>query len=292
LSKEVVIVDNASQDNVTQIIQDEFPAFQLQANQENIGFGRANNQAVDAVKSRYILLLNTDAFIAEDTLEKSIKYMDDNADCGIMGCRTVNEDGSARPSARFFPTAFRLFLQRSGLKSFFSFKEDMTMEKGDTPECDWVSGCYFLIRRELVDALGLFDPLYFMYYEEVDLCLAAKRAGWKVICNPEIEVVHIGGGSATEGETVSDIRKEMQFCRYESELLYFRKNYGIIGLFLTIILSNIADVIIIIKNAIRLRSNTDYLGHLKHILYVWGMLFSTKFGVRPTKKYSAGYQEK
>ncbi|POZ99712.1 glycosyltransferase family 2 protein, partial [Pseudomonas sp. MWU12-2312b] len=107
--------------------------------------------------------------------------------------------GDLQPSCRYFPTPLNVFMARTGLERFFpgvKKVDDMTWDHNSVRECDWVPGCYYLIRREVIDQVGLFDPRYFLYYEEVDHCKRVKQAGWKVVYYPHTTVVHIGGESA------------------------------------------------------------------------------------------------
>ncbi len=119
LDKEIVVVDNASADGTAEKIAREFPNVRLIANTENVGFGRANNQAIEKGMGRYVLLLNSDAFVPPDALQKTIAFMDAHPECGISGARIVDEEGRLQPSARYRPTPFNSFLQRTGFRSIF-----------------------------------------------------------------------------------------------------------------------------------------------------------------------------
>jgi N-acetylglucosaminyl-diphospho-decaprenol L-rhamnosyltransferase len=184
MSVKIVVVDNASKDNSVALIRSELPGCHLIANRTNVGFGRANNQALDLVEGRYVLLLNTDAFVSVDTVRKTVAYMDANPRCGILGVKLIGRDGTLQASARYFPTPWNLFLWCTGLNRFFTnvrMVDDLTWDHASVRQCDWVPGCYYLVRKEVIDNVDLFDPRYFLYYEEIDHCFAAKRAGWEVV---------------------------------------------------------------------------------------------------------------
>lgn len=286
LSLKIAIIDNASKDGSVALIRNEFPDCHLIANQTNVGFGRANNQALDLVESRYVLLLNTDAFVSQDTLYKTITYMNSHPRCGILGVRLVGRDGTLQPSARYFPTPWNLFLARTGLHRLFSgarMVDDMAWDHASVRQCDWVPGCYFLVRKAVIDQIGLFDPRYFLYYEEIDHCLAARKAGWEVIFFADTTVVHIGGESAkTTGEITAGGR-QIEAMQIESELLYFRKNHGITGVWAQVLLSAAADAIIVLKTLLQRKSPADLAAHTKHAALVWSLFRRTAWATRPTR---------
>ena len=199
LRMQIIVVDNASRDDSVALLRRDFSDAQLVVNETTVGFGRANNQGLSLATGRHVLLLNTDAFVAPDTLRKTIDYMDTHPDCGVLGVQLVGDDGERQPSCRYFPTPWNVFLARTGLAGFFPrvrMVDDMGWDHASVRECDWVVGCYYLVRREVIDEVGLFDPRYFLYSEEVDHCKAAKQAGWKIVFFPDTSVVHLGGESA------------------------------------------------------------------------------------------------
>ena len=152
--------------------------------------------------------------------------MDSHPRCGVLGVKLVGPDGSLQPSCRYFPTPWNVFLATTGLNRFFPgtrLVDDMSWDHASVRECDWVPGCYYLVRREVIERVGLFDPRYFLYCEEVDHCRAVRQAGWSVIYYPFTQVVHIGGESAeSEGPlTVSadnsrHFRSKVNCCTFGS----------------------------------------------------------------------------
>ena len=286
MSLKIAIIDNASRDNSIALIKNEFPDCHLIANPTNVGFGRANNQALDLVEGRYVLLLNTDASVSADTIYKTIAYMDSHPRCGILGVRLVGRDGALQPSARYFPTPWNLFLARTGLNRLFTgvrMVDDMAWDHASVRECDWVPGCYFLVRKAVIDQIGLFDPRYFLYYEEIDHCLAARKAGWEVIFFADTTVVHIGGESAKTTGAITAGGRQIEAMQIESELLYFRKNHGIAGVWVNVLLTVAADGIVLLKHLLRRKSPVDPRAYAKHIALVWSLFRRTAWATRPTR---------
>lgn len=283
---EVVIIDNASVDHSVELIKQHYPDITLIENQDNVGFGRANNQALEVIQGDYVLLLNTDAFVETDTIQKSVEYMQNNPKCGLLGARLIGREGDLQPSCRYFPTPFNLFAQRIGLNHLFSsikVVDNSSTDHNQTQACDWVPGCYYLLRKEVVDTVGLFDPLYFLYSEEVDHCFAIKRAGWEVIYFADTNVVHIGGESAKSVGKISNVSRQVPHLQIESELLYFRKNHGLLGVWSHIILSNIADFIQFGKDLLRLRPFGVLSFSIKRIVSYWRVYFLTNMAKTSTR---------
>ncbi len=286
-SMEVFMIDNASKDNSTEMIRREYPNITLIENNLNVGFGRANNQALPLIHGRYVLLLNTDAFVQRDTLYKTMQYMDTHHKCGILGVKLLGRDGTLQPSCRYFPTPWNIFLERTGFKQFFKqakLIDDMSWDHSVARNCDWVPGCYYMIRKELIDQVGLFDPRYFLYYEEVDHCFAAKNAGWDVVYFPNTTVVHIGGESAKQESEISSKSQQIESLQIESELLYFRKNHGLIGVLVHLLLNSLTDFILFLKDLIKLRPLAKTMFNLKRALFVWKMFFRTSWATQSTRR--------
>lgn len=286
LDLQVVIVDNASRDGSVVRLRQDFAAAELIVNDTNIGFGRANNQAVPLATGRYLLLLNTDAFVAPDTLDKTVAYMDAHPECGILGVRLVGRDGELQPSCRYFPTPWKAFLHRTGLRRLFPGQrmvDDMNWDHRTDRECDWVPGCYYLVRRDVIEKVGLFDPRYFLYYEEVDHCRMAKKAGWKVVFFAGTEVVHLGGESAKSEGSLTSAGKQLSALQVESELLYFRKHFGLTGVLLAVLLTHLADTLIAVKALLRWRTRGQVTALARGLRQYWRLVGRTRLGLRPTR---------
>lgn len=232
---EVVIVDNNSADDSVSMVREYFPQVILIENPWNAGFAAGVNQAYVASTGGYVLLLNPDARLRPGAIDRVVEFMETHPECGICGARLVNPKGDLEPSARRFPSSIYKFLTTSGLSTHFASSK--VFGRGDyryfdhnsVLEVDWVPGTFSAIRRRMIEQLGFFDERFYLYYEETDLCLRAKGAGWKVYFVPDAEVVHEGGGCS---KTLRDMEfdtggAQLLKFRMRSEMLYFRKNYGI-----------------------------------------------------------------
>jgi N-acetylglucosaminyl-diphospho-decaprenol L-rhamnosyltransferase len=279
LRLQVIVVDNASRDQSVELLRREFPNVELIVNPANIGFGRANNQAVSFTRGRYILLLNVDAFVSPDTLPKTVSFMDDHPRSGVLGVKLVDENGRVQSSCSYFPTPWRIFLEAIGLGRLVG--RGRSVDGCSLHGCDWVRGCYFLIRREVIETLGLFDPRYFLYFEEVDHCRSLRDSGWEVTCYPYTTVTHIGGESAKfDGRTLDGMR-QVSALHSESLLLYFRKHHGVSGVLASAFLSILTDAARVVKRLIVLRDLDRARAAMEHCWLIIKLLIATRIGSRP-----------
>ena len=231
---EIFVVDNNSRDGSIEMVEREFPRVVTIRSDANLGFGAANNLALEQAHGRYIVLLNSDAFLCPDSLRLSVEKMDADPKVGLAGGRLVGRDDSWQPSARMFPSILSDLKTMTGLaakypKSKFFGSFDRTWADPMQPaEVDWVPGAYSIIRREALKQVGFFDPAFFLYSEEVDLCRRIQRAGWKIMYFPEIVVIHIGGESSRQIKTleISSTGAQLIRWRMRSTLLYYRKHHG------------------------------------------------------------------
>lgn len=286
LTLQIVIVDNGSRDGSPEFLRAEFGDCELIFNTANVGFGRANNQAVALARGRHLLLLNTDAFIDADSVARTVAYLDDHSTCGLLGVRLVGRDGVLQPSCRYFPTPWNEFVSRAGLERFFPrtrMIDDMDWDHASPRDCDWVPGCYYLVRRSVVEQVGLFDPRFFLYYEEVDHCRTVKAAGWQVAYYPHTTVVHIGGESAKSDSEITSSGRQISALQIESGLLYYRKHHGLTGLWLNVALVTIADAVLTLKWLLRRRTLRGAMPFWTHAATTWSLLQRTAWATRPTR---------
>jgi hypothetical protein len=283
---QTVLVDNVSRDNSLEILRSKYPFVDVIANTANVGFGRANNQALSRMRGRYLLLLNTDAFVSPDTLTKTLDFMERNPTCGILGVKLVGEDRMLQPSCRYFPTPWNVFLAANGLGRYFPWTQkidDMDWDHLTARACDWVPGCYYLVRKAVLDQVGLFDPRFFLYYEEVDHCRRARQAGWNVTYFADTEVVHIGGESSKSDTALTASGRQIARLQAESELLYFRKHYGLPGLLASIALTACGAVLGLIKTALRPTRPGARSDQREKLASLLSLLTSTHWGSKPTR---------
>jgi GT2 family glycosyltransferase len=234
LHVQIIVVDNASTDGSPAMIEREFPEVELIRSEINLGFGSANNLGIQSARGRYVVLLNSDAFLTEGSLHRSVAHMNDNPRAGLGGGRLIGRDGSWQPSARMFPTVLSDLIVHSGLAArfprsrFFGRADRTWANEMEAAEVDWVPGAYSIIRSDVLAATGPFDPRFFLYYEEVDLCIRIKQKGYSIWYWPDIAVVHIGGESSRQIRSLEMSRTggQLLLWRMRSMLLYYRKHQG------------------------------------------------------------------
>jgi N-acetylglucosaminyl-diphospho-decaprenol L-rhamnosyltransferase len=201
VAPEVVVVDNASRDGSGRRAAGAHPGVRVIENDANRGFAAAANQGILATTAPFVLLLNPDAEVVGGTLAAAVKTMRERPRAGVLGLLVRNPDGTIQPSARRVPRLGEAlghafvgpFSPRNPWTRAYTMAGwDRTTER----EVEWVSGSAMLLRREAVEAVGLFDERYFMYVEDVDLCTRLRRGGWVVLFSPEVEVIHKIGISA------------------------------------------------------------------------------------------------
>jgi GT2 family glycosyltransferase/lipopolysaccharide/colanic/teichoic acid biosynthesis glycosyltransferase len=217
LKAEVMVVDNASRDSSTQMVKRRFPWVQLMENRVNVGFARANNQALKRASGRYILLINPDTLAREDTVEAMSEFMDAHPEAGAVGCKILNPDGTLQLSCRrSFPTPWVALSKILGLGRLFPWsrlfgKYNLTyLDSDKTAEVDALSGSFMFLRPEALKKVGLLDEEYFMYGEDLDLCYRIKKAGWKIYYVPTTQIIHYKGRSTeASASTVLDFYRAM-----------------------------------------------------------------------------------
>ncbi len=238
VAMEVFVVDNDSHDGSAAMVKNDFPSVMLITNHENLGFAAANNQAFALARGRYIILLNPDAYIRPLSLEHSIAFMDRTPMCGLCGGKIISPQGRLEPSARRFPSALSKLLTMSGLRGTFAHSPIVNYHEfggfaHDKPmEVDWVPGTFTIVRKKMLDEIGYFDERFYIYYEETDLCMRAKKAGWTIYFIPDAEVMHIGGASSKtrKDKTFDNKAAQVLIFRMRSEWLYYRKNKGLVAM--------------------------------------------------------------
>lgn len=238
LSFEIIVVDNASADGSKEFLEPKFPGVHFIWNSQNVGFGAANNQAIRQAKGRYILLLNPDTLLQEDSLQVMIRYMEEHPECGASGCKILNADGSFAPeSRRSVPTLMSSLYKTLGLTAIFPqshrfgryylgwLPED---EGGKVPV---LSGSFMFFRGEVLRELKGFDERFFMYGEDIDLCVRVTEAGWNIDYVPDTSIIHYKGESSR--------KEDLRYIRHFNEAMYlfYEKHYsqGVYRLFRVVI---------------------------------------------------------
>jgi GT2 family glycosyltransferase len=227
ISTEIIIVDNASDDGSVEILREKFPNIKLIANKKNVGFGSANNQAMEAAKGRYFLLINPDAIVREDTLLKMLEFFNKTPQVGIAGCKVLNPDGSLQLACRrSFPGPWTSFTKVMGLSKLFPksrlfARYNLTyLNEDQTYEVDAVSGAFMMMRKEVYEKIGGFDRQFFMYGEDLDLCYRAQKSGYKVFYVHNTEIIHYKGES-TKRSSLDETK-----IFYDAMHLFVRKHFS------------------------------------------------------------------
>lgn len=202
ISTEIIIVDNASDDGSVELIKNKFPSVNLIENKINVGFGKANNQALKFARGDFILLINPDAVVSEDTLNKMISFLKEHQDAGVAGCKILNADGTLQLACRrSFPGPWTSFTKVTGLSSLFPKSKlfaryNLTyLDENKTYEVDAISGSFMMLKKEVLEKVGGFDEQFFMYGEDLDLCYRVQKAGYKVYYVHTTQVIHYKGES-------------------------------------------------------------------------------------------------
>lgn len=234
INYEIIIYENASTDGSLEALEKIPGKIKIIKNKTNLGFAEGNNQGIRASKGKYILLLNSDTYITDNALGEMVHFLDKNSRIGIATNMLKNKNGSIQGTGGYFPSLLSVFSWMTIqdlpfvdkiIKPFHPQHAKSFLGKGDefyktSKYLDWVGGTAFFIRREVVDKIGLIDPKYFMYTEEVDFCYRAKKAGFRVYYNPSWSITHLGGASSKSSEFPL-------LSEYKGIKLFYKKHYPV-----------------------------------------------------------------
>lgn len=229
---EIIVVDNNSNDGIKQMIDEKFPNVKFVQTGANLGFAAGNNAGMRIAKGKYILILNPDVTVLNNSLEKMVKYMEENSEVGIAGPKLINPDGSYQISCRTFQDPKLILYRRTplGLLPFAQkqLKKHLMLDfdHNQIKEVDWFLGACMLIRKSALDQVGLFDERFFMYLEDMDLCRRFWQKGYKVVYLADIEVVHLyERASANDSWNFLKLNK-LTRIHIHSGIKYFLKYQG------------------------------------------------------------------
>lgn len=240
LNYEIIVVDNASSDGSPEAIEKAFNGVTVIKNNENLGFAKANNQAIKVARGKYLLLLNSDTILKEGTIENMVQFIDKHPNAAAVGPKVLNVDGTLQFKGFSFPSitssllilfgAERIFSKRLLYKLFTKFYWD----DNSIVRVDFMPGCCLLIRKDIIDKIGFLPEEYFMYFEEAEWCYIARKNGYEVWYLPTSEIIHIGSAS-------SNTKKEKLLLK--SMILFYKRNIGIIKGISIILMLLLATVI-------------------------------------------------
>jgi GT2 family glycosyltransferase len=223
---EIIVVDNASDDGSVDMLKNEYPSVVIVENNYNLGFSKANNMGIERSCGKYILLLNSDTEVIDDCIAKCIDYMDKDSGVGALGSRVILTDGSLDHACkRGFPTPGNALCYI--LKLYKLFKNNKTFGRymlnylpdDEINEVDSLTGAFMLLRREVIEEVGLLDEDFFMYGEDIDWCYRIKEAGWKIIYFPKAVTIHYKGGSSGRH------RYKIIYEFHRAMWLFYKKHY-------------------------------------------------------------------
>ena len=224
---EVFVVDNNSVDGSLKMVANKFPEVKVIANKENLGFSRANNQAIRISTGEYVLLLNPDTVVEDDTFSKCIAFMDSHPDAGGLGVKMMDGKGNFLPeSKRGLPTPEAAFYKMFGLTKLFPHSKRFAryymghLSCDETNECEILAGAFMMMRRETLDKVGLLDETFFMYGEDIDLSYRITQGGYKNYYFPETRIIHY------KGESTKKTSVNYVFVFYKAMEIFAKKHFG------------------------------------------------------------------
>jgi len=273
MDAEVFVVDNNSPDDSVEMVKEKFPWVNLIANIENRGFSCANNQAIKRAKGEFVLLLNPDTLIEEDTFTKCIDFMKQTPDAGALGVKMINGNGEFLPeSKRALPIPSVAFYKIFGLAKLFPRSKKFgsyhltCLDNDKTQAVEVLSGAFMLIRKKVLDEIGLLDETFFMYGEDIDLSYRITQAGYKNYYLPEPKIVHYKGESTKKGT----IKYVIVF--YKAMQIFAKKHFTNKKSFLLTCLLNLA-IWLRASLAIGKRVLTSLILPLLDIILIFGGMF-------------------
>ncbi len=227
IDSEIIVVDNNSVDGSCKMVESKYPQVKLIYNKENVGFSKANNQGIKEAKGRYILLLNPDTVVELDTLRKTVNFMDTHPDAGALGVQMVDGKGKYLPeSKRGLPTPAVAFYKILGLSSLFPQSKIFGryhlgfLDRNKTHKVDVLAGAFMLLRKEVLDKIGLLDEDFFMYGEDIDISYRIIKAGYNNYYFPEARIIHYKGES-TKKNSINYV-----FMFYNAMIIFAKKHFS------------------------------------------------------------------
>lgn len=224
---QVLVLDNGSSDGSAQMIKSDFPWVKLIVSKENLGFSKGNNVVMKDVKNPFILLLNSDVYLEEESLYKALAYFRVNLNCDVLGARLNYSTGKLQPSAGPLPDFFNIILWIFGFKGFHPQSKSYFAK---AHQVGWIMGAFFMLKRKVFESTNGFDENLFMHMEEIEWCKRIKDKGFKIWHVPQVSVVHLHGAS-TNFDLRPSFFNELKGIKYYL-LKHFRSLYIPIKLFL------------------------------------------------------------
>jgi len=309
ISFEIIVVDNSSSDNAPEIIKEKFPLVRIIQNKTNVGFPAANNQAIKISNGKYVLLLNPDTLVSASTIENVLKFMDKNNSAGIATCFQYQPDGKMLPinmsvrNYNFFHYDWlndiknnllydlSLLFPKNKLIKKTAFVEiakqsDLGIICEKSPvEINVASGAFFMIKKSVIEKIGLFDERFFFNYDDFDFCYRARAAGWKIYLHPECKITHFSGESIKQWD-----KNKIKKIKIYTYLLFYKKYKGLFKL--TFLISKILSCILIktalyytllpllIIKGYKINKDTALFSSLRDFYFYMNNFFMIAFGLK------------
>jgi GT2 family glycosyltransferase len=226
IDAEIIVVDNASNDGSVDMAQLEFPCVKLIKNSKNLGFAMANNIGIASSVGSYLCLINSDVVVDRNCIKKLVQYLKENRNIGMAGPMIKNPDGTVQPSCYGYPTLWNMFSRAMALDRLFPHSKlfggrRMTYWTHDAIQSvEVLSGCFWCVRREALDSVGMLDEIFFMYAEDIDWCKRFRDTGWDVVFYPGAEAIHFGGASSANAPI------QFYIEMHRADLQYWEKHHG------------------------------------------------------------------
>jgi len=202
VSYEIIVIDNNSTDGSQDMLRELYPDVTLLCNEENIGFSRANNQGYKRSSGKYLLFLNSDTLILGDAVEKMTMYIRENPEVGILGPKILDSHHQPHRSYMRYLDAKKLFFGSKRIRFFIDVEKYRlhfpAYDYNSIQNVPWLSGACLMITKKVFEEAGLFDEHYFLYLEDMDLCMQVNRLGYGVVYYPLVEIIHMFGGSSNQ----------------------------------------------------------------------------------------------
>jgi len=230
---EVIVVDNNKNMRIDQMVKNEFPDVRVLLSEENLGFGRGMNAAIEAAEGKYVFIGNPDICLFPGVFEELVTYMDAHPDVGMVGPKLLNPDASVQYSCYRFSTPSVILSRRLPFAQRFKKPRAVVdrylmkdFDHEEIREVDYLLGAAILVRGKAVEEVGVFDPEFFMYFEDQDLCRRFWKAGWRVIYHPKAELIHYHRRETAEGSFLSQLKNPLTRIQMQSALYYYKKYKG------------------------------------------------------------------
>jgi len=232
LDYEIIITDNNSDDNSQEFLSQikvKYKDLKVILNNKNLGYARANNQAIKLAQGKYVLILNPDVIVLPNSIEKLVEYLKKNEKVGIVGPQLLNPDKTIQNSCYNFPKLITPMARRTFLGKLPGFKKELKrylmldFDHQQTKEVDWLIGACLMIRKEVLEKVKYFDERYFLYFEDVDLAKKVWQADYKVVYLPQAQMIHFHRRLSADKSTLIALFSKITWVHISSALKFFIK---------------------------------------------------------------------